>query len=186
MILLQLYLEFFKIGTVAFGGGYAVLPLINEFIVQDKGWMSLTEMTDLVSISNMTPGPIGINAATFVGSKVSGIAGSVVATLGFVTPSALLMLALGYLLFSTSRKLGFLDNMLKTLRPAVVGLIAIAAIDMAQAAILGGNGFVLLGKISLLELTTFIVGIVLYYNRVSLMRLIVLGALMGVGLSFII
>ena len=109
-ILIDLYVQFFIIGSTAFGGGYAVLPLINSFVVEEKGWLSVTEMTDLVSISNMTPGPIGINAATFVGTKMAGISGSIVATLGFVTPSFVLMSILGYLLFSSGKKLKFLEK----------------------------------------------------------------------------
>ena len=91
MVLLELYWVFLQIGAFAFGGGYAVLPLIQKFVVEDRGWMNLKEMTDLVSISQMTPGPIAINSATFVGTKVAGLPGAVVATLGNVTPQFILM-----------------------------------------------------------------------------------------------
>ena len=186
MILLKLYVEFFKIGVVAFGGGYAILPLINSSIVQQQGWISVAEMTDLVSISNMTPGPIGLNAATFVGTKIAGMPGSVAATAGIVTPSAIIMLTLGYLLFSSGRKMAFLDKMLVTLRPTVVGLIAIAAIDMVQASLFGSEGFKVLGYISGVELITFIVGLVLYSKKVDMIRIIAVGAVMGIGLSYIL
>ena len=94
MILLQLYIEFFKIGTVAFGGGYAVLPLIREFIVEKQGWITMAEMTDLVSISNMTPGPIAVNSATFLGYKVAGFLGAIVATFAVILPSLVMLLAI--------------------------------------------------------------------------------------------
>ena len=99
-ILFELYLQFLIIGATAFGGGYAVLPLINSYIVEDKGWITMAEMTDVITISNMTPGPIAINSATFVGTKIAGLPGSLAATLGVVTPSFILMSILGYFLFA--------------------------------------------------------------------------------------
>ena len=92
MLLLELFLVFVQIGAFAFGGGYAVLPLIQKFVVEDRGWLSTAEMTDLVSLSQMTPGPIAINSATFVGTKLAGIPGAVVATMGNVLPQLILMI----------------------------------------------------------------------------------------------
>lgn len=186
MILLQLYIEFFKIGTVAFGGGYAVLPLIREFIVEKQGWITMAEMTDLVSISNMTPGPIAINAATFAGTKVSGLPGSIAATMGIMTPSAILMILLGYLLFGSNIRLSFMDKILVTLRPTVVGLIGIASLEMASSSIVGGDGYLFLGRFSTLEMITFGIGLVLYYKGVDLIKLIALGATLGIVLSIFI
>lgn len=185
-ILIDLYVQFFIIGSTAFGGGYAVLPLINSFVVEEKGWLSVTEMTDLVSISNMTPGPIGINAATFVGAKMAGISGSIVATLGFVTPSFVLMSILGYLLFSSGKKLKFLEKMLKTLRPAMVGLIAIAALNMTINSVFMNNASPESFTVNVIPLICFGVGLVLYYKKMDLTKLIILGAAMGIGLSLLI
>ncbi len=185
-MLFDLYIQFFIIGSTAFGGGYAVLPLINSFIVEQKGWLTVSEMTDLVSISNMTPGPIAINSATFVGTKVAGIPGSIAATMGVVTPSFILMSVLGYLLFSSGKKLKFLDKMLKTLRPAIVGLIAIAALDMTHHSIFMDNNSPESFTINIIPLICFVVGLVLYYKKMDLTKLILLGASMGIVLSFII
>lgn len=184
-ILLDLYIQFFIIGATAFGGGYAVLPLINSFIVEEKGWLSVAEMTDLVSISNMTPGPIAINSATFVGTKVAGLPGSLVATFGVITPSFILMGILGYMLFSTNKKLKFLDKMLKTLRPAIVGLIAIAALNMMINAVFVNNQSPESFSVNIIPLICFVVGLVLYYRRFELTKLIILGATMGIVLSLI-
>lgn len=184
-LLIELYFVFFQIGALAFGGGYAVLPLIDNLVVHDKAWLTISEMTDLVSISNMTPGPIAINSATFVGTKVSGLAGSIVATLGVVTPSAILMLILGYLLFSSNRRLKFLDKMLKTLKPAIVGLIAIAALNMTKSALFYNDMSPDSFSLNMVELICFIVGLVLYYKKFDLMKLIGLGAVMGIVLGFI-
>lgn len=185
-ILLDLYIQFFIIGATAFGGGYAVLPLIKTFIVEDKGWLTVSEMTDLVSISNMTPGPIAVNSATFVGTKVAGLPGSIVATLGVVTPSFILMAILGYFLFATNKKLKFLNKMLKTLRPAVIGLIAIAALDMTINSIFMDNMAPESFTVNIVPLICFGVGLFLYYRGMELMKLIGLGALMGIILTLIL
>ncbi len=88
MIYTQLFLTFFKIGLFSFGGGgYAMLPLIQQEMVANSNWLTLSEFIDLVAISQVTPGPIAINAATFVGYKMAGVFGSVAATSGVVTPS---------------------------------------------------------------------------------------------------
>lgn len=184
-LLIDLYIQFFIIGATAFGGGYAVLPLIDSFIVGEKGWLTVTEMTDLVSVSNMTPGPIAINAATFVGTKVAGIPGSVVATMGVVTPSFVLMSILAYFLFSANKKLSFLDKMLVTLRPAIVGLIAIAAINMTKNSIFVDDMSPESFTVNIIPLICFVLGLVLYFKKVSITKLIVLGASLGIILSLV-
>ena len=125
MIYWTLFLEFAKIGLMAFGGGYATLPLIQQTTVYAYPWMTEQEFVDLVTISQMTPGPIFLNAATFVGCKVAGPAGGIVATLGAVTPSCILVSILAFL-YLRHRNLSFVQHMLTFLRPVVVGLIAAA------------------------------------------------------------
>ena len=88
--------NFFKIGLFSFGGGYAMLPLIQQEIVVNNNWLTLSEFIDVVAISQVTPGPIAINAATFVGYKMAGVLGSMAATLGVVTPSLLVVLTLTF------------------------------------------------------------------------------------------
>ena len=83
-LLVRLFIAFLKIGTFSFGGGYAMLPLIQKEIVESNTWISMSEFTDIIGISQMTPGPVAINSATFVGYKVGGIIGSIIATLFFV------------------------------------------------------------------------------------------------------
>ena len=90
MIYLRLFLSFLQIGAFSFGGGYAALPLIRHQVVEANGWLQLSEFTDLITISQMTPGPIAVNSATFVGLKVAGIPGAVICTLGCVLPSCIL------------------------------------------------------------------------------------------------
>ena len=87
MIYLQLFWSFIQIGMFSFGGGYAAMPLIQGQVVNTHEWLTMTEFTDLITISQMTPGPIAVNSATFVGMKIAGIPGAVVATLGCILPS---------------------------------------------------------------------------------------------------
>ena len=91
MIYLQLFLSFLQIGAFSFGGGYAAMPLIQSQIVTHHKWLSMTEFTDLITISQMTPGPIAVNSATFVGIKIAGIPGAIVATAGCILPSCIMI-----------------------------------------------------------------------------------------------
>ena len=104
MIYFQLFLSFFQIGLLSFGGGYAAMPLIQGQVVQGHGWLSMSEFTDLITISQMTPGPIAVNSATFVGIKIAGIPGALVATFGCILPSCILvtLLAKLYLKYRTA------------------------------------------------------------------------------------
>lgn len=181
MILVELFLAFLQIGATAFGGGYAALPLIQQVIVNDHQWLTMTEMVDVVTISQMTPGPIAINAASFVGAKIFGLTGSVVATFGTVVPQTTLMLILGYFMFG-GKKIGFLDKMLKGLRPGIVGLIATAALSMTISSVLPTG---LLSEIDFIALVAFIVGIILYLRKFDMIKLIGLGAIIGIVLGFI-
>ena len=112
------------VGAFCVGGGYASIPLIQTQVIDVHHWISFSEFMDVVAISQMTPGPIGINAATFVGTKVAGIGGAVAATAGFVTPSLIIMIALAKLLAKYG-DMGAIRGVLNGLRPAVVALIEI-------------------------------------------------------------
>ena len=128
MIYLQLFITFFKIGLFGFGGGYAMLSLIQHEIVENHAWLTNTEFTDIVAISQMTPGPIGINAATFTGYAASGdVWGAAIATIALCLPSFIIMLIICKL-FSLFRTNPYFDAAFKALRPIVVGLIASAAL----------------------------------------------------------
>ena len=128
MIYWQLFLAFLQIGMFSFGGGYAALPLIQEQVMKN-GWLSATEFTDLITISQMTPGPIAVNSATFVGIRIGGIAGALAATLGCILPSCILVMGLAWL-YLRYRKLSMLQSVLETLRPAVVAMIAAAGVSI--------------------------------------------------------
>ena len=135
MIYLQLIFNFFQIGLFSFGGGYAVLPLIRQQIVETQGWLTLQEFTDVVAISQMTPGPIALNAATFVGVRIAGWPGGIAATLGCTLPSCIIVLILARYFFKY-REIPAMQSILRGLRPAVVALIAVATYSIVLSALL--------------------------------------------------
>lgn len=183
-MLFNLYSTFLKIGMLAFGGGYAVIPLINQYVVNENNWLSYQDLVDVISISQMTPGPIAINSATFVGQKVGGILGSVVATAGVVTPQFILMMILGHFLFSKGMKFKLLDYMLNGIKAGVVSLILITAIDLFKTSVFPG-GFGLSG-LNIVSGICFIIGLILYYKKFDLIKLIILGAGIGIILNIVI
>ena len=126
---LQLFISFLQIGALSFGGGYAAMPLIQQQVVTLHGWLSLSEFTDLITISQITPGPIAINSATFVGTRVGGFWGALCATTGCVLPSCLLvsLLAWAYLKYG---HLSIIQDVLSSLRPAVIAMIASAGFSI--------------------------------------------------------
>jgi chromate transporter len=129
MIYLQLFWSMFQIGLFSIGGGYAAVPLIQKQIVDLHGWLSATEFTDIITIAEMTPGPIAINSATFVGIRVAGIPGALISTLGCVLPSCVIVLILAKIYYKY-RNLNAMQNILSGLRPAVVAMIASAGVSI--------------------------------------------------------
>lgn len=129
MIYLSLFLSFLQVGMFSIGGGYAAIPLIQSQVVGLHGWLSLSEFTDLVTIAEMTPGPIAVNSATFVGTRIAGLPGALVATLGCILPSCFIVSLLAYIYYKY-KELGALQSVLSSLRPAVVALIASAGLSI--------------------------------------------------------
>jgi len=134
LIILELYLSFLKIGTFSIGGGYVMLPLIQQEIIENRAWLTLSEFLNILAIAEMTPGPVAINSATFIGYQTGGFWGAAFATAGVVTPSLVLMVAAATLLnhFYENR---WVQAALDGLRPAVLALIASAAIFVAESAV---------------------------------------------------
>ena len=139
MIYFQLFLSFFQIGLFSFGGGYAAMPLIQGQVVQGYGWLSMSEFTDLITLSQMTPGSIAVNSATFVGSKIAGIPGALAATFGCILPSCILVTLLAKL-YLKYREMAMLQGILHSLRPAVVAMIGSAGISILVTAFWGSEG----------------------------------------------
>ena len=186
MIYWELFYSFLKIGLFTIGGGYASLPLIENEVVDVQKWLSLQEYTDIITISQITPGPIAINSATFVGTKVAGLLGSIVATLGTITPSVIIALILAKIYYKY-RSVDTMQGILAGLRPAVVALIGSAGASLLVTALFQTGGIPLFGMsfnvvASILMIIAFIA---LRKWKVDPIWIIFICGVIGVLLSFI-
>ena len=133
-ILLDLFLTFLKIGAVSFGGGYAMIPLLTDEVIT-HGWLNNAEIMNFIAVAESTPGPIAINMATFIGSSQGGVLGAILATLGVVLPSFVIILIIATLIRGLLKFAG-VNAFLSGIRPVVVGLIIETAVTMALSVIL--------------------------------------------------
>ncbi|MGB9866361.1 MAG: chromate transporter [Bacillota bacterium] len=138
-MIFSLFGTFFLIGLFTFGGGYAMLPLIQKEVVVSHQWLTMTEFIDVVGIAEITPGPIAINTATFVGYKMAGVLGSAAATLGVVLPS-LIVIVLIAAVFVKVRDNPYVEAAFSGMRPAVAALIASAAINILPSSVVDVKG----------------------------------------------
>ena len=160
MILLRLYWEFSKTGLFAIGGGMATLPFLQE-MGASTGWFTAGQLADMVAVSESTPGPIGVNMATYVGFTTAGIGGAVVATLGLVTPSIVIILIIAALL-QNFRNNRYVDAAFYGLRPASSGLIMAALLSLVAIALLHVDLFRETGSLlDLIDLKSLILAAVL-------------------------
>ena len=183
MIFLQLFYTFFKIGLFGFGGGYAMISMIQGEVVTRHEWLSSNEFTDIIAISQMTPGPIGINSATYVGysavvnagySHAIGILGSTIATVSVVLPSFILMVLISKF-FLKYQKHPIIASEFEGLRPGVVGLLAAAALVLMNGENFGTYNWQILTSIILFA-GTFIAS---YRYKVNPILLIVICGIIG-------
>ncbi|MCR3921161.1 MAG: chromate transporter [Firmicutes bacterium] len=172
MMILQLYLTFLKIGLFGIGGGYVMLSLIEREIIEVQGWLTLAEFVDILAIAEMTPGPISINAATFIGYTTAGFWGSAFATAGVITPSIILVLLVATLLKKFYQN-KWVQAAFSGLRPAVISLIAGATIFVARTALIDISSI-------LIALTAFAL---LVFTRLHPILVLLLSAVAGIFLN---
>ena len=146
MILLRLFWEFFKTGLFAVGGGMATLPFLYS-MAEATGWFSASQLTDMIAVSESTPGPIGVNMATYVGFTVAGIPGAIIATLGLITPSVIIILIIARVL-QKFRQNKLVDAAFYGLRPCSVGLIAAAGLLVVKVAMLHTDLYFQTGRLA--------------------------------------
>jgi len=186
MIYIQLFLSFLQIGLFSFGGGYAAMPLIQEQIVDTHGWLSMSEFTDLITISQMTPGPIAINSATFVGIKIAGLAGAAVATAGCILPSCVIVTLLAKI-YLKYRNVKTFQSVLDSLRPAVVAMIAAAGVSILTSALWQNADKIILAEtdwsMALIFLICLVLLIKVKWNPILVM---LLAGAMKLGISALI
>lgn len=168
-LLIKLYFVFFKIGAFSFGGGYAMLPFIQKEVIEKYHFISQQDFLDIIGISQMTPGPIAINSATFVGYNVGGILGSIFATTGVVTCSLILVLIISKILdkFKESK---FVKGALIGMRPVLVALVVKAFLDLAVVSYKGLFDVIIGG----------IIGVLIFYKKVNPMICIAVAGVLGI------
>jgi len=176
MIYLKLFISFLKIGAFSFGGGYAAMPLIESEVVNTNHWLSAAEFGDLITISQMTPGPIAINSATFVGIRIAGVFGAMAATLGCILPALILVTVIAWL-YMKYKKMSMLQSILAVLRPAVVAMIAISGVKILMQAF--GLDMMTIKSIRLHMIVIFCVCMVLLvkYNKNPISVMVFAGVL---------
>lgn len=137
MIYWQLFMSFLQVGMFSVGGGYAAMPLIRSQVVEEHAWLTMQEFTDLITIAEMTPGPIAVNSATFVGLRIASVPGAVIATLGCITPALIFVSLLAYM-YRKYKDISLLQSILSCLRPVVVSLILGAGLSILAMVLFGG------------------------------------------------
>lgn len=184
MILLELFWRFFIIGLLSFGGGYSAIPLIEQQIVIEKGWLTFEQYIDIITISEMTPGPIGINCATFTGIQIAGIWGGITATLGNIMPSAIIVLTLAYF-FNKYKSLNAVQGVLSGLRPCIVGLIASVGITIFM--LLLPPDFSQINNINIVALCIFFAGVFLLrkFKKISPVMIILGSGVVGIAAYYL-
>ena len=180
MILPELFWSFFQIGLFSIGGGYAAMPLIQHQVVDVHAWLTMTQFADIIAIAEMTPGPIAINAATFVGIRIAGFPGVIAATLGCILPSSAIVMCLGFLYYRF-RKQDMVQGILGGLRSAVIAMIASAAVSLLLLALYGsGDAAVIGGQVNAVSLCLFAVSFVLLrWRRIGPMPVMIGTGLVG-------
>ncbi len=180
MILLELFLTFFKIGLFTFGGGYAMLPLIQSE-VSAHSWASPEEIINFIAISESTPGPFAVNIATFIGRTTAGIPGAFMATLGVVLPSFIVILIVSGF-YRRFRESSLVKGAMSGLRPAVIGLIAAALLSLGEKIFPPAEAGVWMP--SVVSVAIFAVMAVLAFRKKNPILIIILSAAAGVAAGY--
>jgi chromate transporter len=187
MIYWYLFIEFFKIGLFTFGGGYAMIPLVRELVLE-YGWLTEEAFTNFIGVCESTPGPVAINMATYVGSTQGGFLGSVAATFGVVLPSLIIIILIASLLNNLTKNRHFV-NALKGIKPVVLGLIFSTGLILTVKAIgyskegfnFDYQSFIILGIITLL----YILYQKIFKKKPNTILLIIVSACLGIIISLI-
>ena len=169
-MLFRLFITFFKIGLFTFGGGYAMIPLIQREVIKKKGWIDEKDFLDMLVLAQSTPGPIAVNTAVFVGYKTAGTMGAIAATLGTVLPSFIVILLLA-LFFVEVRENRYVDAAFRAMRPAVVALIVAPLMGLVK-----GMKWYLMG-------ISAAVAVAVWYFGVSPIYFIAAGVVVGVAIA---
>mgnify|MGYP001080662416 CR=1 FL=1 len=181
----QLFSVFLQIGAFSIGGGYAVIPMIRDQVVIHQGWITQKVFTDIITISQMTPGPIAINSATFVGLKIAGFSGALCATFGCILPSCIIVSVIAWI-YMKYRKMTLLQGVLNSLRPAVVSLIGAAGLSIIITAFFGEQGVMALQNLKVQAVVIFAVSVyLLRWRHMNPITVMLLAGVMQVGIGLV-
>ena len=182
-MLLKIFLSFIKIGSLAFGGAYAAIPLVEKEVVTIQGWMSYDEFSNLLAIDELTPGPIIVNAASFIGMKVAGVPGAIIATLGSILPALVIALAL-IIIYKKYNKLTWLQSIIGSLKCMAFALILKTFIKIAVNSLFGSN--ISIGNFDIFALIMIVISFYLINKKQLSPVLVMLGCgLINVLIRFI-
>lgn len=179
MIYLRLFFEFFKIGLFTFGGGYAMIPLIQD-TVTNLNWMTDEQLINFIAISESTPGPFAINIATFVGMNVCGVFGAVCSTIGVVLPSYVIILIIAKA-YQRYRENHIVMGLMSGLKPTVVGLILGAVLSIGSTIFINTSSITEI----IISACIFILGLILIFNKKHPIMIIVLSGVLGIVTGYI-
>ncbi len=185
MIYLELFLVFLKIGAFTFGGGYAMLPLVQEAVLK-KGWISEEAIVDFIAVSESTPGPFAVNIATFVGAETGGVFGAFIATLGVVLPSFIIILIVAKC-FAKFSKSFIVSSCMSGLKPCVIGLIGAAIVSLGRT-VFFFEGFKLSAFADItfyVPVAIFILSLILAFKKAHPIIIICLSAVLGIIAGYI-
>ncbi len=158
----ELFVSFMLIGLMTYGGGYSALPLVEDLVVRQHGWLSASEIADIISISEMSPGPFSLNCSSFVGMRIAGIPGAVLATAGFLLPPMMIVLALAFL-YRRYRSVPAVGQVFSVLNACIIAVLLGSAVNLLASSVFGGSLFG--GTIDLLALIVFLVSFLLLFVR---------------------
>lgn len=186
MIYITLFLTFFKIGAFTFGGGYAMLPLIQAEVL-NHGWLTQQEIINFIAVSESTPGPFAINMATFIGTRMGDAFGAVCATLGVVLPSFIIILIVAKC-FDKFKANAIVKGCMSGLKPATIGLIGAAVVSVAETVFFpSGITGAVLGDINFyISLAIFVVMTILAFKKVHPIAIICMSAVIGITVGYIV
>ena len=186
MILLELFWTFFKIGAFTFGGGYAMIPLIQQEVTR-KGWLSAQQVIDFIAVSESTPGPFAVNMSTYVGAEKGGLLGALCTVLGVVLPSFVIILIVAQF-FEKFKNSAVVKGLMSGLKPAVIGMIATAAVSVAQT-VFAPDGLslsIFTSPMTYVSLLIFGIGFVLAIKKLHPIVIICVSAVLGIVAGYVL
>ncbi|HIV67757.1 MAG TPA: chromate transporter [Candidatus Butyricicoccus stercorigallinarum] len=187
MVYLQLFIEFFKTGLLAVGGGLATLPFLKE-IAQTHSWFTINQLTDMIAISESTPGPIGVNMATYAGFHAAGVSGAVTATLSLILPSYIVILIVARFM-EKFRNSPLVNNVFYGIRPATAGLIAGAMFEVFVLSLFDTQAYAASGSLAdlfrLVPIVVYVAALIGVFRlpKVHPILFIICGAVLGIALG---